>query len=439
MPQRNAVAELNIVNKLLTRWLPSAYYGWRMLAAVAMAQLVSWGVLYYAFSALMLPMRDDLQWDVVTLTGAYSLLLLSMGLAAFPFGRIIDRYGARWLMSTCSLCAVFLVLVWSQVTVVWHFYVVMIGMGVACAGVLYEPAFALVAVWFRHYRGRALALLTFWGALASVVFIPLTSWLTTQWGWRTALVMLAVVLAVVTIPIHLLLVRHHPSDVGALPDGEPAPDAPAQQISHDTSVPAAVAVRGRYFMAMTGIFALSTFVGVTITTHAVPLLVAFDHTPTTAGWVAALFGLMSLTGRVVVGPLVERIPLWRLLSILLGMQIIGLSILLLAGQLLAGAVLYMVCVGVGVGTLTILRAAMLADAYGHAAYATIGGAQNVVFMLFRTLAPLGASLWVGYWQGYSALLALLLGLVVLALGVVVWLVHLPHPRHSRLVGGAVPD
>jgi MFS family permease len=192
-------------------------------------------------------------------------------------------------------------------------------------------------------------------------------------------------------------------------------------------------------MVMTGVFALSTFVGVTLTTHAVPLLVAFAHAPTTASWVAALFGLMSLTGRVVVGPLVDRIPLWRLLSILLGIQFIGLGILLLAGHVLAGAVLYMVCVGIGVGTVTILRAAMLADAYGHAAYATIGGVQNVVFMLFRTIAPLGASLWIGYWHGYRALLELLMGLVVVALCGVSWLVRLPHPRRHSANGGTAAD
>ncbi len=439
MPHHNAVAERTTVHTLLTRWLPSAYYGWRMLTGVAIAQLVSWGVLYYGFSALMIPMHDSLQWDTVTLTGAYSLMLLSMGLAAFPFGRIIDRFGARWLMSACSLMAVLLVLAWSQVSAVWQFYAVMIGIGVACAGVLYDPAFAIVAVWFRRYRGRALALLTFWGALASVVFIPLTSWLTTQWGWRTALVMLAVVLAVVTLPIHLIMVRRHPADVGDVPDGEAPRDEPVQSLPADTSVPAATAVRGRYFMVMTGIFALSTFVGVTLTTHAVPLLVAFGHAPTTASWVAALFGLMSLTGRVVVGPLVDRIALWRLLRILLGIQFVGLGILLLAGHALAGAVLYMVCVGIGVGTVTILRAAMLADAYGHAAYATIGGVQNVVFMLFRTIAPLGASLWISYWHGYRALLELLMGLVIVALCGVIWLVRLPHPRRNTAIGGAAAD
>jgi MFS family permease len=99
----------------------------------------------------------------------------------------------------------------------------------------------------------------------------------------------------------------------------------------------------------------------------------------------------------------------------------------------------MVCVGIGVGTVTILRAAMLADAYGHAAYATIGGVQNVVFMLFRTIAPLGASLWIGYWHGYRALLELLMGLVVVALCGVSWLVRLPHPRRHSANGGTAAD
>ncbi len=67
------------------------------------------------------------------------------------------------------------------------------------------------------------------------------------------------------------------------------------------------------------------------------------------------------------------------------------------------------------------------------------GTENVELLLFRTVAILGASLWIGYWHGYSALLELLMALVVLALGGVVWLVRLPHPRHGSVVGGDVPD
>ena len=86
MRLRRGVVEMRLaLVRLLVRWLPSPYYGWRMLLAVAIAQMVSWGILYYAFSAIMLPMQHTLHWDTVALTGAYSLMLLSMGLAAVPW------------------------------------------------------------------------------------------------------------------------------------------------------------------------------------------------------------------------------------------------------------------------------------------------------------------------------------------------------------------
>ncbi len=51
----------------------------------------------------------------------------------------------------------------------------------------------------------------------------------------------------------------------------------------------------------------------------------------------------------------------------------------------------------------------------HIAVMTLNnGTENVELLLFRTVAPLGASLWIGYWHGYSALLELLMALVVLA-------------------------
>lgn len=74
-----------------------------------------------------------------------------------------------------------------------------IGIGLIHAAVLYEPAFALIAVWFRRMHSRALLVLTFFGGLASLVFIPLADWLVHAHGWRTALLILAAVLALVTI------------------------------------------------------------------------------------------------------------------------------------------------------------------------------------------------------------------------------------------------
>jgi hypothetical protein len=63
------------------------YYGWVMLGAVSITEVVSWGILYYAFTVFVAPMQAELGWSRVVVTGAYSLALLCAGLAAVPVGR----------------------------------------------------------------------------------------------------------------------------------------------------------------------------------------------------------------------------------------------------------------------------------------------------------------------------------------------------------------
>lgn len=93
-----------MVSKRLARLFGRpVYYGWPMLVAVSSAQVVSWGILYYAFSVFVAPMQAERGWTTVELTGAYSLALLCSGLAAVPVGRWLDRHGPRALMTVGSI------------------------------------------------------------------------------------------------------------------------------------------------------------------------------------------------------------------------------------------------------------------------------------------------------------------------------------------------
>ncbi len=55
------------------------YYGWPMLVGVSTAQVISWGILYYAFSVFITPMEAALGWPRVALTGGYSLPCSAQG------------------------------------------------------------------------------------------------------------------------------------------------------------------------------------------------------------------------------------------------------------------------------------------------------------------------------------------------------------------------
>jgi MFS family permease len=392
------------------------YYGWVLLGGVSITEVVSWGILYYAFAVFVAPMQADLGWSREAITGAYSLGLLCAGLAAVPVGRGLPRHGPRALMTAGSILGSLLLVAWSQVESLWAFYLIMAGLGLTTAAVLYEPAFAIVATWFRKQRGRALTVLTFFGAWASFIFIPLSAWLATMLGWRAALLALAGILAIVTIAPHAFLLRRRPQDLGLLPDGATT-DTSSEEHAATTqqSVSAGAALREVSFWWLTFAFAISMFATVALTVHLIPYLVEQGHAPGFAATVAGLFGLMSLVGRLIIGPLGDRCPRQWVTAGLIGMQLAGLVVLATAPTA-AGALVYVTLFGAGSGTLTIMRAALLAERYGPAHYGSINGALSLVLMGARALAPIGAGALALVLGGYSPLLWTLAGLS--ALGIV---------------------
>jgi len=112
--------------------------------ALAVTETVSYGVLYYSFAAFLLPIQQSLGYGQATLTGAFSLSVLVTGAGAVPAGAWLDRHGARGLMTAGSVLAAGCVLLWARVDSVLTLYLTFAGIGLAGAGILYEPAFATV-------------------------------------------------------------------------------------------------------------------------------------------------------------------------------------------------------------------------------------------------------------------------------------------------------
>ncbi len=206
-----------------------SYYGWRIAGTLAFTETVSWGILYYAFAVFLVPMQEEMGWSQTAITGAYSLGLLVSRLAAPLVGRWLDRHGPRGLMTLGSTLGTVLLLAWASVEDLWVFYLVWVGMGLAMAATLYEPAFAVLAKWFERGRGSALLLVTLAGGLASTIFLPLSAWLVEAQGWRGALLALAALLALLTIVPHALVLRRRPEDLGLLPDGIEPIRSPRQE------------------------------------------------------------------------------------------------------------------------------------------------------------------------------------------------------------------
>ena len=98
------------------------FYGWWIVAALAVTELVSWGALIYTFSVLVVPMRTELGWSAAQLNGAYTVGVAVSGLIAVPVGRWLERHGARGIMTAGSLLGVAALLLWARADTLLAFY-----------------------------------------------------------------------------------------------------------------------------------------------------------------------------------------------------------------------------------------------------------------------------------------------------------------------------
>jgi len=373
---------------------------WQLLVALGATQIVSWGSIYYAFALLLEPLQRDLGAGRSEVAGAFSAALLVSGLCATWIGRTIDRLGGRWVMTAGSLAAVLLLATLSQVQSAVALYLIWIGLGVAMAATLYEPAFVVVAQVYRLNYRRALTVLTLFGGFASTVFWPITTWLIERFGWREAVLWLAAINLLVCVPLHFALL---PRTSGA---AAPAPQAGG------TARPRLWA--DRRFRALTLAFLAHYVVVSAIAAHLIALLLARGMSPAAAAGVGALIGPMQVAGRVVEFGASRWLTVGQIGRVAAVAMPMSLLALLWAGTNVLGLAAFAVLFGAGNGAMTVIRGALPVEMYGRDHYGAIAGALATPGLLARAVGPIFAALLWSALGGYEGTTAVLV--VVAAIG-----------------------
>ncbi len=362
------------------------------------------GILYYAFAVFLVPMQRDLGYTAAQLTGAFSLALGVSAVAGIAVGRVLDRRSPRALMTAGSIVGAGLVVAWSQVQGLATFYVLWAAIGLVMAAVLYEPAFTVVAKHFPEpgERRRAMTAMTLVAALASFIFLPLSQALIDAHGWRDALLVLAGMLAAVTIPLHATVLRAAPRHV--------------RTAAAASSTAARHALRSSGFWLLSAAFVLASLSTIAMTIFAIPFLLERGHSPAFAAFAVGLIGVSQIPGRLLFAPLAARLP--RALATASVFALIALGIAVVVSVHATAAVLIgLVLLGMGNGMATLARATAIADLYGSGAYGTIAGVAGGMTTAARAAGPFAAALYataVGFTTLLWTLALLALGAAALA-------------------------
>ena len=331
-----------------------------VLPALCVTQIVSWGILYYAFPVLNPQITAATGWPVQATTAAFSLALAVSALAGIRVGRILDRRGPRAVMTIGSTLGVISLTTVSAAPDLAVFTAGWMLAGLAMAATFYQPAFAALTRWWAPDHVRALTVVTLAGGLASTVFAPLTAALADHLSWRHTYLVLAGVLAAVTIPVHALAL------------GAPWPHAPAAAASRAGEAAAEIG-RSRPFVLLAAAFTLSAFAMYAVVVALVPLLLERGYTAGQAAWVLGIGGAGQTLGRTLYAALARRTTATARTTILIALG--GLSTAAFAVVPGPYALLIAVSVAAGMvrGNLTLLQATAVTDRWGATHYGRLSG------------------------------------------------------------------
>ena len=382
-----------------------------LVTALGIAQICSWGTIYYNFALMAEAMRVDLGWSKTAIYGAATLGLTLAGVAAYPVGVAIDRGLGRHVMSLASIGAGLLLIAWSQVSSIVAFYAILAAIGCLQAAVFYEPAFAVIArrVGAGNAR-RGITVLTLWGGFASTVFIPLIQLLIDSIGWRGTLLVLGAINIVVCGSLYYFAIDPT-KDIGASlhrPQGE-TPLAGRRAVAWAARRPVFWAL----LVALVGYEAAFS----ALTFHLYPLLLERGLSTAAVVAVLAVIGPAQVGGRILVMVFAPDAPVrivGSVIVIVFPLAVVGFA---LAPPHFAPIAAIAAFYGAANGIVTIVRGLMVPEMITRDAYGAINGALVAPMNVTLAVAPLAAA-WLWHASGgYDAvLLAIGVGAVVLCLG-----------------------
>lgn len=368
---------------------------------LAIGQTLAWASIYYLFPALLLRWEQDLGWSKADLTAAITLAVLVSAVASPLTGRIIDKGQGAWMIGASALAGGFGLLLLSFVNQLWQFYSVWLFLGIAMAGCLYEPCFAMVTRSRGQNAKSAIILITLVAGFASTISFPAVYSLAETAGWRGAVQAIGILMIVFVAPILFYGARklEDPAtdSISATPRAEPA-----RAFLHEPAF---------WFLAI-GFACLAMTHGAALH-HLLPILDERGLSAEMAVLAASFIGPMQVAGRLAMMSS-ERFLSHHGLTVS-AFSLLGVSFLLLLFSGSSPAFLsgFVILFGSAYGTVSILRPLLARDILGEVNFGAKSGALALPYLAGSALAPfLGSLVWSRV--GYDIMLIILL--IILTIG-----------------------
>jgi len=359
---------------------PAHFYGYIVVIASFTIMTLTFGI-NSTFGVFFEPLIAHFGWTRAATSAAYSLLTIVAGFWGIIAGRINDRLGPKFIAILGGVCFGAGFLLMSRITALWQLYVIqgiLIAIGI---GGSWPVLLSTVAKWFVAKRGMMIGIVACGIGFGMTFAPPLTTWLISVYGWRSAYVIMGIGTMVVIVIASLFLWRE-PHRVGQLPLGVETQTTTASAGDFDYR---RVLRTGRFWVVCLMYFFYGYYMH-TVTVHIVPHSTGLGLSPSAAANVLAIMGGMSIVSRLTAGVISDRIGIKRTLVIALTGLLVSLVWVQTTGSLW-GLILFGVVFGISVGGPMTMQSLLLAEMFGLGSLGVIVGISAFVYTIGSAIGP----------------------------------------------------
>ena len=412
------------------------YYGWVIVAVVALGGMVQTGQLNPTIGVFVKPITEEFGWSRTTFVGAMTIGTILGGLSSLIVGPAMDRYGPRWIIAGGFLVIGAALVGMAFVDRLWQFYLSMIVGRMVVQGGINLSLQVTVAKWFVRKRGRAMALSGLGVRVGNGISPLYTAALVTAFDWRAATLVLGLVTWALAVAPSALFLRRQPEDMGLRPDGdedEPA-SGPASGLTEqkggrktgaevEYSFTLRQALHTPTFYVLTSVLVVLMFAASGANLHLVAYFTDQGLSTQMAAGVVTVFSITAMVGTLGGGLLSERMPVRLLLMGAFAGMALSTFILLQVRQPAMGFVFGVVS-GVSFGAMVTMMQMILPTYFGRRHAGAIRGTAQPLLMISNGLGPLAAAVVYDHTKSYEAIFLIFLALYIAGI-VLLWLTKPP--------------
>lgn len=268
-------------------------YRWVIVAAGAFMGCVAIGAIF-SLPVFLQPMSAATGWSRTAISLAMTFDFVTMGIASFGWGLLMDRVGPRIVLLSGSSILGFGLILASQASTVEEFQLchgMLVGVG---GGAIFAPLMATVTGWFDRHRSLAVSLVSAGMGVAPMTVAPIAAILVSKYDWRFAQLAIGLAVWILLLPA-AFLVRRAPGLTSAAtrPADEPRMTVRAALTSPQFAV-----------LALTYFLCCATHSGPLF--HTVSYAISCGLSVTAAVSIYSVEGVAGLAGRIAFGLLGDR-------------------------------------------------------------------------------------------------------------------------------------